>query len=252
METIDDLKNRIKELEDALTFCVYSTDESVRINIAKAGIAMDKLEKDKSPFVRKALVENGYNLDTFLFDNSFMVREAVANQGYGLDYLINDKDYRVRKAVAKNNNLKTTQILQLTNDPNPEVRAEIAKKGLKLDILCDDESDIVRAEVAKRGYRLTRYSKDSSSLVRRAVANQGYAIKYLINDPDENVRREASLYGFKHKDAKGLWIIKGNKHVCSICGFKETKYIVATQRCPICNFYMSNYNEIITCKKKSK
>lgn len=249
MEKLKEMEARIKKLENALVFCANSFDDNVRINIAKAGLAMDELINDPNPFVRRAIVDNGYKLDHFIYDEDDMVRAAVATQGYGLDFLIYDKEIRVRKAAAKSEKLNRDQINLLAKDESPEVRLEIAKHGEKLAMLSKDPSPMVRAEVANQGYKLNILIKDSSPIVRSAVAQHGYGIKTLIKDPDETVKRIAKLYGFQHKDAIGEWKIIRKIRSCSVCGYQESKYKVASKRCPDCNFIMSNFEDLPSFKK---
>jgi hypothetical protein len=251
MEKLKEMEARIKKLENALVFCANSFDDNVRINIAKAGLAMDKLMDDPNPFVRRAIVDNGYKLDHFIYDEDAMVRAAVATQGYGLDSLIYDKEIRVRKAAAKSEKLNRDQINLLAKDENPEIRLEIAKRGEKLALLSKDPSPMVRAEVANQGHKLNILIKDSSSIVRAAVASQGYGLKILLNDSDESVRRAAKLYAFHHEDAVGEWKIGKKFRTCSICDYQESKYEIPIKRCPNCNFIMENFRDL-PCLKDPK
>ena len=248
MEKLKEMEARIKKLENALVFCANSFDDNVRINIAKAGLAMDELMDDPNPFVRRAIVDNGYKLKHFIYDEDVMVRVGIANQGCCLNFLIYDKEMKVRKAVAKNKKLSRNQINLLVKDESPEVRLEIAKRGEKLSLLINDPSPMVRKEVVNQRYKLNILIKDPSPSVRLAVASQGYGIKTLINDPDEAVKKVAKLYGFQHEDAIGEWKVGRKFRICSICGYKESKYKVATKRCPDCNFNMKNFKELPSLK----
>jgi len=248
MEKLKEMEARIKELENALIFCANSFDDNVRINIAKAGLAMDELIDDPNPFVRRAIVDNGYKLKHFIYDEDVMVRVGIANQGCCLDFLIYDKEMKVRKAVAKNKKLSRNQINLLIKDESPEVRLEIAKRGEKLAFLSKDSSPMVREEVANQGYGLNALVNDPSPVVRVAVANQGFGLKSLLNDPNETVKKAAKLYGFYHEDAIGEWKVGRKFRTCSICGNRESKYEIATKRCPNCNFVMKNFKELPSLK----
>ena len=70
----------------------------------------------------------------------------------------------------------------LINDPDPYIRAAVAKQGYGLDKLINDEDIDVRTTVAKQGYGLDILINDENPYVRETVARQGYGLDILISD----------------------------------------------------------------------
>ena len=71
-----------------------------------------------------------------------------------------------------------------------EVSEEEINKYIEdnLDILINDPNPNVREAVAKKGYGLDKLINDEDWYVRAAVARQNYGLDILINDPDPEVR----------------------------------------------------------------
>ena len=84
----------------------------------------------------------------------------------------------------------------LINDENWYVRREIARQGYGLDILINDEDWIIKCEVAKQGYGLDILINDEVYDVRYEVAKQGYGLDKLINDKDWIIRCEVAKQGY--------------------------------------------------------
>lgn len=243
-------EKQIKDINNILLLATMSSDQNIKIAIARAGFYMDNLINDKDPFVRRAIVDNGYRLKMFLFDDDSMVREGVAIQGYGLDFLIHDKELKVRIAAAKSSKLNRNQINELVKDKDPAVRVELAKRGEKLSKLYNDPSYLVRLEVAKHGYKLPELSKDKNDIVRAEVASQGYNIKKLIDDESEIVRKAAYLYALHNDNAISEWKKTSRGYTCGCCGYYLEKGKTATKRCPKCNFILTNFEKVPFITKK--
>lgn len=241
-------ENRI--LKNTLKICCKSLDNNVRIACAKTGMFCKELENDINPLVRRALVDNGYGVSKFIDDESWIVREGIALQGYDLNYLAYDEDWRVRRAVAKSDKFKKCDADTkdyLAFDKSPEVRAEVAKQGIRLNILVDDPSPEVRAEVASRGYELSKLAGDESAIVRGRVAEQGKHLNRLVNDLDPSVKLTARTYGHKH-ELVGKWVTKYNRKVCSVCKSVPEDGVLGI-RCKVCYAKIENPNYNYSRKK---
>ena len=89
---------------DIIDFRPYLTVQPAAIQVAMArnGILVDELAKQKNPNVWNALIENGYCQDRYedWAKNARQdVREMLARYGYCLDILIHDSEYKVRRYV---------------------------------------------------------------------------------------------------------------------------------------------------------
>lgn len=75
---------------------------------------VDRLINDPDPYVRIAVVEQGYRLDILINDSAAIVRNAVVHQNYGLDQLINDKNpsvaYTAKQKLAALNNTTVNDV----------------------------------------------------------------------------------------------------------------------------------------------
>lgn len=78
----------------------------------------------------------------------------------------------------------------------------LIKNNQYLDIFIDDPDCNVRAQVARKGYGLHILVHDKNDWVRRMVAMQGYGLDILINDEDEYVRNLAIMYCKIHPENK--------------------------------------------------
>jgi len=135
---------------------VDDRDARVRVEVAKEGIALNKLVKDDSPDVRAEVAKRGYGLEELVHDDFTSVRIEVAKHGIGLATLVKDE--------------------------SPAVRLEVAKRGYGLDKLVKDESSAVRMEVARHGYGLDVLSKDKDT--RIALLASTSLSDILRTDPD--------------------------------------------------------------------
>ena len=149
--------SKLKEIKDALgsetNWNEALTHESpnVRKEVAKRGVGLDTLVKDKYWMVRAEVARHGFGLDILVNDEDSDVRREVAKQGYGLDILVNDLSSLVRMEVAEQGfGLET-----LVSDPSWLVRFEVARQGFGLDILVNDEDHTVRREAEKQLKMLT-------------------------------------------------------------------------------------------------
>lgn len=190
------LKKNKLTLEEAVVIRLFEEDGGIdkfinsdkfqdRMELAKVRFNMNVLKNDKSPYVRRAIVEEGYYFDELINDNSAdgYVREGIAKFGYAPEKFVNDKNPDVRLSVAKNG----FGLDKLINDENYLIRKEIARQGYGLDILIKDPNEIVRREVAKSSYRLEDLINDPSILVKEIVASKGYGLDILFYDNDSHI-----------------------------------------------------------------
>ena len=99
--------SKLKEIKDALgsetNWDEALTHESpnVRKEVAKRGVGLDTLVKDKYWMVRREVAIHGFGLETLVKDEDYDVRREVARHGFGLDILVNDEDHTVRREAEK-------------------------------------------------------------------------------------------------------------------------------------------------------
>lgn len=96
---LDFLRQQFKNFDPEM----FSSSENplARLVAAENGYNLDKLYKDKSIDIKKAVARQGKYLDKLIKDKSENVLAVVAEQGYSLDKLINDKESWVRRAVVR-------------------------------------------------------------------------------------------------------------------------------------------------------
>lgn len=109
---------------------------------------LDRLVKDKNPYVRAAVTDRkrDCDLDILVNDPEINVRTCVASQGRNkdLDKLVRDPCARVRAAVARFGRDQDLDIL--VRDPDTDVREEVAWYGRPQDfeLLANDPVPAVR------------------------------------------------------------------------------------------------------------
>lgn len=144
--------------------------------------------------VAKALINNGYFLDEFCTSEKHIIlRLAVARKldtspSYFrvADKMKDDTDYYIRSTLAA----KGYNPMTYMKDPDKRVRTIMASTGpedIVKDLVNDPEED-VRAALAFRGIELDILINDPSSVVRSSIADGGHMLDILINDKDDDVR----------------------------------------------------------------
>ena len=133
------------------------------------------------------IIEDFHN---FWAESITLVRELSKEEVH--QYFVDNQDrilkmsWYYRIALAK----QGLCLDKLINDEEPGVREEVVRQGYKLDVLIKDESEFVRKVIADKGYGLDILVHDESAFVRTAVAKQGYGLDTLINDESKFVRME--------------------------------------------------------------
>lgn len=97
-------------------------------------------------------------------------------------------DRRIDRAYAA---MEGLGLDRLVNDPEWQVREEVANRGYALDVLAGDEHPLVRAAVAAQGLYPEMFARDPAWQCRYAVAKCGYVTDDLMNDKDPYVRKAA-------------------------------------------------------------
>lgn len=143
--------------------------------------------------VAKALINNGYFLDEFCTSEKRILRLAVArtldiSPSYFrvADKMKDDSDYYIRSTLAA----KGYNPMTYMKDPDKRVRTIIASTGpedIVKDLVYDPDED-VRAALAFRGIELDTLIKDPSPVVRSSIADSGRMLDVLINDKDDDVK----------------------------------------------------------------
>lgn len=77
-----------------------------------------------------------------------------------------------------------------------EEKLELVLEGEYLDTFIKDPNPRIRAEVARQNYGLDELINDESAMVRIAVARQNYGHNILINDIDPRVREAVIEEGY--------------------------------------------------------
>ena len=102
---------------------------------------LDKLINNEDPYVRLAVVEQGFGLEILINDEDWHVRKAVAEQGFGLEKLVNDEDWHVVDAVKDKLIEMIPKITESTNKASkskPEP-FEFVSKILSMDLETQNE-----------------------------------------------------------------------------------------------------------------
>lgn len=121
------------------------------------------------------------------FDNQTLTKDELVylldNYFCVLDHLLELQEDSVLFLISLDYHLES-----LVKHYSTEAHAELARKGVRLDIFWQHADPKVRIEVAKHGYRLDRLINDPHWPIREQVAIHGYGLYLLLHDKNATVR----------------------------------------------------------------
>lgn len=121
------------------------------------------------------------------FDNKRLTKDEIVylldNYFRVLDHLLELQEDSVLFLISLDYYLES-----LVKHYSTEAHAELARKGVRLNIFWQHADPKVRIEVAKHGYRLDRLIDDPHWSVREQVATHGYGLYRLLHDKNAIVR----------------------------------------------------------------
>lgn len=121
------------------------------------------------------------------FDNQTLTKDELVylldNYFCVLDHLLELQEDSVLFLISLDYHLEL-----LVKHYSTEAHAELARKGIRLNIFWQHADPKVRIEVAKHGYRLDRLINDPHWSVREQVAIHGYGLYRLLHDKNIKVR----------------------------------------------------------------
>lgn len=208
----------IAEPEEVARLCGSSSvQDRVRgVALARHTTTLDILARDPAPEVRRAVAEKGHGHLLLATDECPSVAYTVVTQTESIDALeaacrnispcvrvvavrrlgtnaprrmAKDRDGWVRATYATITPHRAV-LRALLRDPDPLVRAALARRGYGLDVLSGDSVAAVRAAAALSGdYSVcARLKDDPVDTVRIAVAEAGRWHSQLLHDPSHSVR----------------------------------------------------------------